>query len=100
MNKEQWLKQFLDPFKEPVTPKPRKPTRTPEQMMQDAIEKFTALNLPDVTIIPSEVGWYIWISGLTKPHKDLLASMGCVWYPEFTAWCYTASKRKRNPVRT
>jgi len=31
-------------------------------------------------------GRWIWISGDTKPHKDLLKDMGCRWSPEKSMW--------------
>ena len=46
----------------------------------------------DVTV--AIVGWYVWIDGNTKPHKELLAKLGCHWSSNQKKWYYNGIKHK------
>lgn len=91
-----WEDDFLTHMRTaPVEPKKRKPTRTPEQMMRDAVKHFKSLNMDGVQINPSKSTWIIWFRGNTFSHKDTLAANGCKWDTLVSAWYYIASNRRR-----
>jgi len=57
-----------------------------EQAIVDKISELIALNLESVEI--SLIGVYIWITGDTKPVKDLLGKDGakCMWHSKRGCW--------------
>ena len=45
-------------------------------------------------------GTWLWISGDTKPHKDKLKSLGCVWSPKKKMWSWKPPQEYRRYNRT
>ncbi len=40
-------------------------------------------------------GSWLWITGDTKPHKDQLKALGCLWSKNKSAWYYNGSQVKK-----
>jgi len=57
---------------------------TVEQAIMDKIAELLALRMPNVEI--ELIGWWIWVHGDTKPHRELLKAAGCEWHSKRTMW--------------
>lgn len=57
---------------------------------QEAINAI--IKLPDITI--ELVGWWIWVTGTTKPYKDILHKAGFKWAPKKVAWFFRTEEFK------
>lgn len=53
---------------------------------------FELLKLDNLTI--NIVGWYIWVSGDTKPYKEKLKELGLFWSSNQKQWYYNGSTKK------
>ena len=60
------------------------------EMFKDIIN--TIINLQGITI--EICGSWLWISGDTKDHKDILKAAGCQWAPKKHMWYWRADKYK------
>jgi curved DNA-binding protein CbpA len=68
-------------------------------MYQEFIQKIINLDGLEIEIC----GTWIWISGNTKTHKDILNSVGCIWASKKKMWYwrseeYKSSSRKSVPI--
>lgn len=66
---------------------------------KDIIEKLIHLHMENVTI--EVCGWFIYLTGNTKPYKDKLGKNGLkLWYSPQKGWYYKPSwyKGSRHPV--
>lgn len=64
-----------------------------EQEIIDKINELLALNLSDVEI--ALIGTWIWITGNTKPVKDLLKQAKCKWHSKRKCWFFSTQKKTR-----
>lgn len=62
---------------------------TVEQSVIDKISWLVGARLPDVKI--ALIGTWLWVTGDTKPWKDLLKANGLKWHPVRQCWYYTAT---------
>ena len=53
---------------------------------------YELLKLDNLTI--NIVGWYIWVSGETKQHKDKLKELGLFWSTNQKQWYYNGTTHK------
>lgn len=68
-------------------------TYTAKEQTQERPEIFravimAAVHMENVTI--EICGRWLWISGETRPYKDILKALGCRWAPKKAAWYYHA----------
>ena len=68
-----------------------------EAAVIEKIGNLIALNLPNVRI--SLIGTWLWITGDTKPHKELLKAQGLRWHATRLCWYFTTSKHHGRPSR-
>jgi hypothetical protein len=65
-----------------------------EQTIMNKINELLGLRMDNVEV--SLVGFWIWVEGETKPHREKLgtAGAGCRWHPRRQAWYWQNSKKK------
>lgn len=68
-----------------------------ESAVLDKILSLISMNLSGVRI--SLIGTWIWVTGDTKPHKELFKSQGLRWHATRLCWYYTTSKHYGKPSR-
>jgi len=61
-----------------------------EQSVMDKIAFLVGAHLPDIRI--SLIGTWLWVTGNTKPYKELLKANGLKWHPTRQCWYFTAQK--------
>lgn len=64
-----------------------------EQAIIDAISKLLELKMDEVDILL--IGTWVWITGDTKPHKENLKAIGCVWHSKRGCWYFRTQEQKR-----
>lgn len=57
--------------------------KTEEELIK-IIEKIISLHGVEVSLI----GYWVWITGETKQHKEYLKSLSCVWHNKRKCWYY------------
>lgn len=55
-----------------------------EQEIMDTIYDLLKLKMKNVEI--ELIGWWIWISGDTRPYKEQLKELGCLWHGKRKRW--------------
>lgn len=68
-----------------------------EQAVMDKIMFLVAAHLPGVNI--ALIGTWLWVTGDTKPHKELLKANGLKWHPTRSCWYFTATPNRYRPSR-
>ena len=58
--------------------------QTVEQAIMDKIAELLALRMNNVEI--ELIGFWIWLHGDTKPHREQLKAAGCEWHSRRTMW--------------
>lgn len=61
-----------------------------EQSVMDKINWLVGARLPGIRI--SLIGTWLWVTGDTKPYKELLKANGLRWHPTRHCWYFTAQK--------
>jgi curved DNA-binding protein CbpA len=64
-----------------------------EQAVIDKIAELLALRLIGIEI--ELIGTWIWISGDTKPNKEALKEIGCVWHSKRKRWYWHGKTYRR-----
>jgi len=64
-----------------------------EQAIIDKITDLLKLQMSNVNI--ELIGTWIWISGDTKPHKESLKELDCIWHNKRRRWYWRQSSYKR-----
>ena len=66
---------------------------TIEEELIDKINELLALNLSEIVI--ALIGTWIWITGETKQHKELLKTAKCKWHGKRKCWFLSTQKKTR-----
>lgn len=64
-----------------------------EQEIMDKISDLLRLKMPNVEI--ELIGTWVWIYGDTKPHKERLKELGCLWHGKRQKWYWRRFTHRR-----
>lgn len=59
-----------------------------EQSVIDFIDQLIKSGILSPKIEAYLIGTWVWVMGDTRPVKDTLKSLGCIWHSKRTAWYY------------
>jgi len=68
-----------------------------EQSVIDKIAFIVGARLPGVNV--ALIGTWLWVTGDTKPYKEILKANGFKWHAGRVCWYFTASKHWGRPSR-
>lgn len=68
-----------------------------EQAVVETLGRLFSLQMQSVTV--ALVGKWLWIKGLTQPHKEELKALGCRWSGDKEAWYWHTGKTFRSKGR-
>ena len=65
-----------------------------EQVIMDQLYKFLSLKMENVDILL--IGFWVWIKGDSKPHKESLKDLGCKWSSDKKVWYWKPPHFKKS----
>jgi hypothetical protein len=64
-----------------------------EEAIINAIARLLEIKMIDCDILL--IGTWLWITGATKPYKEQLKAIGCLWHSKRGCWYFRSAQQKR-----